>query len=39
MLLGSVIVGLCVLVLGWTSELVGIFVSDPVTVGDAALSR
>lgn len=31
MLLGSVIVGLCVLVLGWTSELVGIFVSDPVT--------
>ena len=26
---GSLVVGLCLLVLGWTSEIVGIFVSEP----------
>ena len=26
---GSLIVGLCLLVLGWTSEIVGVFVKDP----------
>lgn len=26
---GSLIVGLCLVVLGWTSEIVGIFVSEP----------
>ena len=29
---GSLIVGLCLVVLGWTSEIVGIFVSEPVFV-------
>ena len=26
---GSLIVGLCLLVLGWTSEIVGIFITEP----------
>lgn len=30
---GSVIVGLCLIVLGWTSEIVGMFVSDTALVG------
>jgi len=29
---GSIIVALCLLVLGWTAEIVGIFVKDPETV-------
>jgi solute carrier family 45 protein 1/2/4 len=39
MLGGSLVVGLCLLLLGWTAEVVGIFVSDPAKVrGNAALS-
>ncbi len=30
---GAVIVGLCLLLLGWTKEIVGLFVTDPGTVG------
>ena len=30
---GSVIVAICLLVLGWTSEIIGYFVSDAETVG------
>jgi solute carrier family 45 protein 1/2/4 len=29
---GAVIVGICLLVLGWTAEIVGLFVDDPATV-------
>jgi MFS family permease len=29
MIVGSLAVALCLLVLGWTSEIVGLFVSDP----------
>ena len=33
---GSILVGLCLIVLGWTKEIVGLFVSDDDdTVGDA----
>lgn len=31
---GALIVALCLLVLGWTAEIVGIFVVEPDTVGD-----
>lgn len=31
---GAVIVALCLLVLGWTAEIVGLFVVEPDTVGD-----
>ncbi len=30
---GAVIVALCLLVLGWTAEIVGLFVADSDTVG------
>jgi len=30
---GAVIVGLCLLVLGWTKEIVGVFVTEPSAVG------
>lgn len=30
---GAVVVGLCLLVLGWTKEIVGLFVAEPSTVG------
>jgi solute carrier family 45 protein 1/2/4 len=30
---GAVIVGLCLLVLGWTKEIVGLFVTEPSAVG------
>jgi hypothetical protein len=26
---GSLVVGLCLLILGWTSEIVAVFVSEP----------
>ena len=29
---GSIIVGVCLLVLGWTAEIVGFFVTEPNTV-------
>lgn len=29
MIVGSLAVALCLLVLGWTSEIVGLFVRDP----------
>lgn len=32
MIEGSIIVALCLLVLGWTAEIVGIFVRNPETV-------
>lgn len=32
MVCGSVVVGMCLLVLGWTSEIVGAFVTDAETV-------
>ena len=31
MVVGSIVVGLCLLVLGWTIEIVGHFVKDPET--------
>jgi hypothetical protein len=34
MVMGSFIVGACLLTLGWTAEVVGWFVSDPETVCD-----
>ena len=30
---GSIVVTLFLLVLGWTAEIVGVFVTDPATVG------
>ncbi len=30
---GAIIVGLCLLVLGWTKEIVGLFITEPSTVG------
>ena len=30
---GSLIVGFCLIVLGWTSEIVGVAVKNPDTVG------
>lgn len=30
---GALVVGACLLVLGWTAEIVGIFISEPATVG------
>lgn len=33
MVVGSILVALCLLVLGWTSELVGIFMSEGPKVG------
>lgn len=32
MVAGSLVVGLCLLVLGWTSEIVGLFISNEQTV-------
>ena len=34
---GAVIVGLCLLVLGWTKEIVGLFVTEPSTVGSGRI--
>ena len=36
---GAIIVGLCLLVLGWTKEIVGLFITDGSTVcsGEAAV--
>lgn len=34
MVVGAVIVALCLLVLGWTAEIVGLFITEPDTVGD-----
>lgn len=31
---GALVVALCLLVLGWTAEIVGLFVSEPHTVSD-----
>jgi solute carrier family 45, member 1/2/4 len=31
MVVGSVIVAVCLVVLGWTKEIVGVFISDPDT--------
>lgn len=33
MLVGSVVVGVCLLVLGWTKEIVGLFFTDRESVG------
>lgn len=33
MLVGSILVALCLLVLGWTTEFVGLFLSDGPKVG------
>lgn len=30
---GAVVVGFCLLVLGWTKEIVGVFVTEPSAVG------
>jgi len=34
MLGGALVVALCLLVLGWTAEIVAFFVAEPNTVGD-----
>lgn len=39
MIAGSLVVGVCLLVLGWTSEIVGIFVKDANKVLLIALFR
>lgn len=35
---GSVVVALCLLVLGWTAEIVGLFATEPDTVSGRPLS-
>lgn len=37
MLGGALIVALCLLVLGWTAEIVGLFISEPDTVSEQGL--
>lgn len=36
---GSIIVGLCLLVLGWTAEIVGMFIENEEAVGDCLRAR
>lgn len=36
---GALIVALCLLVLGWTGEIVRMFVREPETVGDRTILR
>ncbi len=36
---GSVLVGLCLIVLGWTADIVGTFISDPPTVSFSPTSQ
>lgn len=35
---GAIIVAACLVVLGWTSEIIGVFVADPVFVGYQEIS-
>lgn len=34
---GALIVGLCLLVLGWTAEIVGLFIKEPELVSDGVV--
>lgn len=39
MIFGSFVVAFCLLVLGWTAEIVGLFVKDPEKVWDFEFCR
>lgn len=34
---GALIVGFCLLVLGWTAEIVGIFIKEPAVVSNCVM--
>mgnify|MGYP003623003519 CR=1 FL=1 len=38
MLMGSLIVAACLIVLGWTKEIVGIFIGDPETLKTCSIA-